>query len=231
MNHVIAYSSTYYTRLLAEETPFVFTRWGDGEWAAMLQKRGEKPGQNCDGHVYFPGMADALRAGLLAHQEAPAPHVYHGLLAIARRMYDAEIANILPAFPWVNGDVLLEAFLQGNLSGFFGALSKREVFYVGPARLQPLGTMLNVSTWLTCPVENAWLSIETLFLQTLTVPRGAVLGLSCGPAAKVLAMRAHHARPDLTLIDFGSMFDGVVGLTTRSYHKGRDWNTLARQML
>lgn len=231
-NAVSKLPSSHYTEMLEERTPFVFTRWGDGEWQAMLRTpRDGGPDQNCDGHQYFPAMVDELRAILLNASRDPFEPVYYGLLKIARRMYEPAISDILPGFQWVDGDVLLEDFIYGRLSPFFAALRQRRVLYVGPERMRGLTAHLPVARWVSCPLKNAWLDVDRLVSDAATFATpGDVVGLSCGPAAKVLAHRLHQLRPDVTIIDFGSMFDGVCGFTTRSYHKGRDWWVISGQM-
>ncbi len=234
LNTVNKLPSSHYTELLEERTPFVFTRWGDGEWEGMLRERGEEKGgrMNCDGHEYFPDMVNEMREILLnATARSPFDVRYFGLLKIARRIYEPAIADILPGFQWVDGDILLEDFVNGQLGDFFEALRLRTITYIGPARLRPLQDMLPIRTWLECPLKNAWLEIDNLYHDLVNgVYRNEVIGLSCGPAAKVLAERLHQRRRDLTIIDFGSMFDGVCGFTTRTYHRGRDWTEIARQM-
>lgn len=244
-NAVTKLNSGFYARLLAHGEPFVFSRWGDGEWEGMLQKRTPVSvtashlsevetlglGQNCDGHLYYFDMCDALRGLLLDQHAHPDPRVFHGLLKIARRMYEPAISDILPGFQWVDGDVLLEDFIYGKALPFFQALRTRRLLYVGPERMKGLTAYLPIARWVTCPLKNAWLEIDALVSEVATyaTPQD-VIGLSCGPAAKVLAMRLHQLRPDVTLVDFGSMFDGVCGFKTRSYHKGRDWALIAQQM-
>lgn len=245
LNNVVKLNSGFYTRLLTHGTPFVFSRWGDGEWEGMLHKHPSASvtashlsevevhglGQNCDGHFYYPNMCDALRGILLDQHARHDDRVFHGLLKIARRMYEPAISDILPGFQWVDGDVLLEDFIYGRLSPFFAALRQRRVLYVGPERMQGLTAHLPVARWVSCPLKNAWLDVDRLVSDAATFATpGDVIGLSCGPAAKVIAHRLHQLRPDVTLVDFGSMFDGVCGFKTRSYHKGRDWALIAQQM-
>lgn len=230
-NAVSKLPTAHYTEMLEERVPFVFTRWGDGEWEAMLQtKRNGAPDRNCDGHFYYPDMVAELRDILLNAPRDPFAPVYFGLLKIARRMYEPAISDILPGFQWVDGDVLLEDFVNGQLTTFFQALRARRLLYVGPERMKGLTAHLPIARWVTCPLKNAWLEIDALVSEVATYAAQDVIGLSCGPAAKVLAHRLHQLRPDVTIIDFGSMFDGVCGFTTRSYHKGRDWWLISRQM-
>ena len=51
----------YYVSMLSGGKPFSFSRFGDGEWNAILGK----PGQNCDGHAFFPELGADLRDALI----------------------------------------------------------------------------------------------------------------------------------------------------------------------
>ena len=215
-------SSAHYASLLRRRIPFVFTRWGDGEWEAIL--RGE--GENCDGHRYWPEMNRALRDIVLSR-----PDYYMGLLKIARRTYDQEIAALVPGYRWADGDALLEDFLAFKAGEFLAELRKRALVYVGPARLRALEKRLTIPAWVETPLKNAWTVYPQVLRETLTGVRTVdTVGLSCGPMAKVLAHELHASHPSLTIIDFGSMFDGMCGYETRSYHKGRDWFALGKQL-
>lgn len=222
-NTVTKHPSSYYTGLLEAGQPFVFTRWGDGEWEAILS---QGVGKNCDGHLYYPAMCQELGALVRAR-----PAYDLGLLKIARRHYENEIAEYVPGYVWVDGDVLLEDFLELRLGAFFKALKRRKGLYIGPRRLRPLKKVLNIQGWVETPLVNAWLEVDRIVHEaTQQGVYAEVVGLSCGPAAKVIAHRLHEANSRLTILDFGSMFDALCGVETRSYHKGRDWRAIGRQL-
>ena len=50
-----------YVDKLKRNVPFSFSRYGDGEWNAILGK----PGMNCDGHEFFPEMGKLLKQTVL----------------------------------------------------------------------------------------------------------------------------------------------------------------------
>ena len=50
----------FYIDKITNKDNFSFTRWGDGEWFCSMGV----PGQNCDGHKYFPEMRESLNTAL-----------------------------------------------------------------------------------------------------------------------------------------------------------------------
>lgn len=98
---------------LRKRNPFSFSRFGDGEWFAILRRSGS----NCDGHTYFPSMGKALKRIVLS-----SPPYYTGLQSKANRFFESntDFQILKHKNKWVDADILhnknaienLEPFLQ-----------------------------------------------------------------------------------------------------------------------
>ncbi len=87
----ISPASPISTSLLAEalldRENFAFSRWGDGEWKALLHPGA---GHNCDGHDYFPSLGAALAEVLESR-----PRYLLGMQSFAQKRMGGEISTWL----------------------------------------------------------------------------------------------------------------------------------------
>lgn len=197
--------------------PFAFSRWGDGEWAAILGRSGT----NCDGHPY----SGALNRALSAVLERP-PTYLVALQAFAMRQDGAAITAWLARralrLPWVDADVFAQASLSGTLTPLIEVLRARGIVLVGPDHLEGLRLfpMLGV---VRVPSTNSFAAFARLqrdLLELLPhVPPQAVVAVSAGMTANLLVDAVHQADAGRTVIDFGSLWDPYVGRRSRKYHR------------
>jgi hypothetical protein len=207
-----------YVALLHAGTPFALSRWGDGEWAAILGDSGA----TCDGQPYTP----QLRAALAAVLESR-PSYFLGLQPFAMRRRGAEIQGWLDqrglAPAWVDADVFARASREGQLEPLIAALRDCSVALVGPHYLEqgfeepedPHAKLIVV------PALDAFGALApTLAAIEQAIEGGAdVIGVSAGPAAKLIVHEVHRAHPDVTVVDFGSLWEPYLGRCTRTYHR------------
>lgn len=198
-------------RNLADRTAFSFSRFGDGEFNAILGLEGA----NCDGHRYFPDMGERLR-GILNQ----GPGYMMGLQPLAVMIHGAK--RILPfsgGIRWVLADCLQWALVEGRLGKLFDALAGREVLLVGPEHLQELA---GSKGWDRIPVpsRDCWLAYE----ETLESSKGvlpaadAVVLLCASMMSNVLIDDLYNWNPANTYLDLGSILDPYVGVNSRIYH-------------
>lgn len=223
---------TYYAGLLTEGKPFALSRYGDGEWYAILGRQG----QNCDGHSYFPDLGEDLRRSLLTRQRG---RFFYALGPLAKREVGDEARrwladNHAPAIAWHHTDTFIEASIEGRLWPLVQALRGQRVLYVGPDylhRAQTVAGLFSVEAWVSVPQTNAYLHKVELLQATFRAMHTAsptVIGFSAGMLSNVLIDRLWRVGGHTTLIDFGSVFDGYAGRISRSYHKRYDWDHLRK---
>ena len=196
---------------LRSSEPWAFSRWGDGEWSAVLGL-GHK---NCDGQAYEP-LREPLRKVL-----RDLPSYLLGMQPLAMERFGSRIRAWLnanaPDLPWVNADVFHDLSKQGSLLEFIAPLRDRSVMVVGPGYLRAVKSILPYRTFVEIPERDAYGAIDRIRLALASVEPGTVVALSAGMPANVL-IHEFRGLPETTWIDFGSVWDPYVGKATRSYH-------------
>ncbi len=206
------------------DKPFTFSRWGDGEWRSVLNKGS---GANCDGHTFFLDMGKQLSQVL---QSKP---VYRlGMQSFAMRLYGKSIKHYLNQhkltdLQWYNADVFHYGAIYGKLIDIVSAVKTRRVLLVGPSHLKSLPAKgLNFWKQIVVPSKNVFLHLKTIHVQIKEVLAAAtepvLVSVSASMPAEILIDWLYtdfgHKH---TLIDFGSLWDQLVGVKSRSYMRNK----------
>jgi len=221
----------HYVASLQEGRLFSFSRFGDGEWSAILGRSGA----NCDGHVYFPELGERLRQAILDPMQ-----YYYAFQPKAMDLDGRAIARFIRhqgvQFAWHDADVFHDANLAGNLFPLVEQLRKMDVVVVGAEHLRHLNEgVFPYVDYIEIPPENCFLEVDTIKEQMLEVARERshmVFALSASMAANVLI---HDLYPligrEHWMIDFGSLWDIYVGVKSRGVYRKHDWFSLIRRNL
>ena len=208
---------------------YSFSRWGDGEWAAMLGDYGP----NADGVNLSEKMGRALRE-VVGRQR---PYL-HGMLPVALRVYGEQIEEYwqeqeLWRDCWYQGEVLLEGMLTGNLLPLLNQLRQRRVLYVGPQYCRQVKQFLSLSGFVGVHGSEAFDDRARILTSVLMAIGGLDIEVVCysaGPASNWLIAEIYEVvEGKVWQLDFGSMWDGFFGVSSRSYIKngGINWEALA----
>jgi hypothetical protein len=217
--------------MLRSGTPFSFSRFGDGEWNAIL----DRPGENCDGHAFFPELGADLRQALLS----PQPYVY-GMQMRAIRDMGGEIRAFLRkggiSMPWQDADVFHYANNDGLLFPLVKQLRSMKVVVVGPAHLRALSdAVFPYVHFVEIPVKNCYLSrsdIEKGVRAYYESSGPAVFAFSASMTTNVLIQNLFPLMGATSwLIDFGSLWDVYVGVKSRGGYAAEDWSVRIRKNL
>jgi len=212
-----------YARWLVKRIPFVFSRWGDGEWSAVLGRSGA----NTDKQPYT---AD-LQADLIRVLEDK-PSYLLGLQPMAVRLLGADIAAWLRArdfWPaWEDSDVWHKASRSGRIKPIVKALRTRRVLLVGPARLRGLARSVPFAAFVEIPNRAAHARLPEMRanLQAALTDFGpdGVVAVCAGMSANILIhdycgpKRTTIGPPRTTWIDFGAVWEPYIGHANRTYH-------------
>src|SRR5215203_1188243 len=125
----------YILKRLRDDQPFTFSRWGDGEWEAVLDLKDQNEA-NCDGHQYF----DSMRIELQNIIKKKPPY----MLGMQRLAYYKMMGRKIDVFLksnnikpgdlwWVDADVFHDASVGGRIGLLFDELKKKNIILVGPA--------------------------------------------------------------------------------------------------
>jgi hypothetical protein len=224
----------YYVDLLDRNIPFGFARYGDGEWLTILGEIGRK---NSNGCTFTKELSDALRNVL--RNNFP---YEHSILRIARRKLSGRIGHFLERekckVEWTIGDTFLDVSLKGKLWPFIQQLRRPTIVYVGPPHLRDLDKkFFKIAEYVQVRKRNASLQRKRSLSEIHAAVRktkATLVGFSSGLHSKVFIDDIwNDFEGELTLIDFGSMWDGYFNVPSRSWiRKGehdfkrrRDMNT------
>jgi hypothetical protein len=208
---------------LKANQPFIFARYGDGEWLTILGFYGMR---NSNGCTFTKELSDDMRAALLRQN----PY-HHAILGIARRerpitYKDKEVPYGGPhidkwleengiTLDWYDGDMLLNESLKGNLFPLIEQIRGRRVLYIGNRRLRGLNMhgagFFPYHAYIEPPAENAHLVKDELLTDIYKAIRQYkidFIGWSAGLAGKVFIDEVYTRFPEVTSLDFGSLFDG-----------------------
>ncbi len=186
-----------------------FSRWGDGEWNAVLDLR--KGRANTDGHQYFDDMREALRAVLRKPQRYDM-----GMQGLARRIMGDQIEAWLEkngaSFEWVRADTFHDAAMRGDWA-FKDAFTAESHAVVGPVHLRPV---FPNARFVEVPTKNCWLDYNNLLkLAGRSVGKVKRIGFCAGMMSKVMIDDMFGG--DVQLLDFGAVFDPLGGVKSRGY--------------
>lgn len=203
---------------------FTFSRWGDGEWKALL-KRHKNGAGNCDHHTFFPAMGNEL-ANVLKKK----PQYMLGMQHLAMRIYGGPISvflktNDLEDLRWFESDVFHYGAIHGRLREIVEAVSKRKLLVVGPPHLKHLkNSRLKYWKFVEVPPRNCYLNLQEIYRHVVAATESQkdplLISVSASMPAEILCDRLydrfgqHH-----TIIDFGSLWDPLVGKLSRRYMK------------
>jgi hypothetical protein len=210
--------SDYVDRLNKNE-PYSFSRWGDGEWRALLKK----PGRNVDGHRYFPAMGKELIEVLTTSP----PKLRLGLQSLALRVFNEEInwfcdKHSVPKV-WENADVFHSALINKQHQPLMDALSKKTIIMVGPQHLSKFKEF-KVRRHILVPDRDCYTAMSRIMKEIndslSRCPDGTVVAISASMPAELMVHRLYNKWGSKHfLIDFGSLWDPFVKVNSRTYHK------------
>jgi hypothetical protein len=203
---------SYYVDLLNSGQPFALSRFGDGEWAWLL----DIPWVNEEGHNYFPEMARELRESLNRnhpmpfHYARPELRVCHNQEQITAY---CERLNVT----WYDCSTFRIANFSGELYPLVEALRQRRVIMVGPEHLAGLKAFPFVDH-IKVPGSNVYkqkVNVLWMLKEVARLLSPDIIAFSAGPLSNILIDELWDG--STTLIDFGSLWDPYVGVKSRRY--------------
>jgi hypothetical protein len=224
---------SWYVGLLAAQTPFSFSRFGDGEWSAIFGAAGA----NCDGHEYFPELGRDLRDAIVK----PLPYFY-AMQPRALKTEGARIAAFLSEngirMHWHDSDVFHEANRTGRLYPLVDQLRRMTVVLIGPASLRAIDpAVFPVSHFIEIPPVNCYEKKHDILSEIVRHAETAgaspvVYAFSASMTANVLIHDLYPRLGDRSwFIDFGSLWDVYAGVNSRLYFKQGNWDTKKKKNL
>lgn len=205
---------------LREETPFAFSRFGDGELRVVARYAGRsngwrhRPPAPSRAHEYFPELGRRLHEVLLSR-----PKYLLGAPPLWFVRYRAELDKLTAGQArWVDAFCFRNAIVGEAFEQFFDALRAKRVILVGAGHL---GALAEEQGWsfLEIPPRDCWLRhAETNAALTGELDDRDVFLFCAAMMSNVLIDELHRRNPDNTYVDMGSALDGYAGVKSRAYH-------------
>lgn len=209
----------FVTKLIQIDKPFVFVKFGDGEYDAVKGK----PGSNCDKDPYTKklqfGLINAVKYySLLDNAYCGQWHSIH-----VKEFFDSIVTGKIN---WINYHVCImdeTSFENNNKLELFKSIkySHRKKILVGNELLEKAKYLLNLDEHLIVPyrnwVENEFDTIYEKIVKFFENDPNPMILTCAGMGSKVLIMELHKKFPNGIFIDIGS---GLDYLCTKKCSRG-----------
>jgi hypothetical protein len=216
-----------YAQVIESGEPFAQVNYADGEWMAVIGETDQPSGKTCDGQSFSERATKLMRQTITE----PRDYVY---ATVFRDGWYRRARRTLPFVndvDWHDKNIIFSAHRKGETGPLIRALRTRRVLLVGPAHLQqlPFG-------WdqIVVPDHDALDHVDRLTLEVAdAIHPESMVCFSASFAAKVLIWRLWpECEPwRVSMLDTGSLFDGLVGRYSRSSTRKPDWPAKAEHIL
>lgn len=222
----------YYLEKLKKGEHFSMTRYGDGEFKAMLSPNPKK--KNYSGHHFYPRMVVEMMRALYKgyHQENHFVSCRRNTIRFAPDYIQNE------NFQWEDCDWFIKAADRGELYPLVEQLRKMKVVVIGSKELLGGGRRIfenSVAETVEVPLKDAWLAIagdpihvgrkiilDELLVLSDRLGDDVVYSFSASFLTKTLIVDLHEQRPNNWFLDFGSLWDPYAGFISRKEHETMD---------
>lgn len=223
----------HYVDMINAGQPFAMPRYGDGEWAWILDIKHV----NEEGHEWSPELGADLRASIMANHPLP---YYYTMPQLDLLHYPTEVCHWLetnqPGPAWYDCSQFRIDSHAGNLWPLLDALRRKQVLVIGPEFLRGLGNigLFSPAGFIAVPERNAYRAKDEIIAHlNWTLRRNVyeVITFSAGPLSKILIDRL-WANPKyrMPLVDIGSLWDVYFGRVSRNYMRAMDPTTLQKNL-
>ena len=221
----------FYINLMKSHTPFSFSRYGDGEWNAVINLGGA----NCDGHQYFPELGEDLKKSLCNKGDyfyALQPRAIRSMRKPVQRFFRTQGIRM----QWHNADVFHDSNKRGKLFPLIAALRSMDVVMIGPGHLRALqDRVFPYREFLEIPSQNCYLAKEEIKKNVRALAGSHEMTVYAFSASMTTKVLIYELFPEIGktnwLIDFGSLWDIYVGVKSRNVYSKRDWSLLIEKNL
>jgi hypothetical protein len=218
--------------------PFVFAKYGDGEYNAAVQLQGG----NCDGTPYTPKLGEGVKDAFCYVAKQPNVYIgqwddFNGVDKYFQSLIDTPVQ-------WVNYNIFIfkskQQFYEQQLA-FYKAIresNKQKLYVCNPAMAERAGPLLNLDAAVTVdPVnwfETNYGDVLNRTISAVKDPNNVMILTSAGMGAKVLITDLYKVFPSATIIDVGSALDLMCsGRRSRNFHtlSDSDIHEMARAIM
>lgn len=219
---ITKFKYSYYLNRIEKDDPFSFSRWGDGEWIALLQS--SPKGRNCDGHPYSSEMGKALSKILASRPPYMLGFQKYSLRLMKKKILRWLAEKKLTDLFWHDADVFHRASANGHMPRIFKVLRSKPLIIVGPPHLRRLRDVIRYNTFIEIPPKNCYSKLKQIIQKTQAaleeLPKPSVVCISASMPAEIIVHQLYQSHgTEASILDMGSVFDPYVGVKSRKYHR------------
>ena len=213
-----------FIRFIETNQPFVFAKFGDGEYNAVQQFQGG----NCDGTPYTSNLGKAITRAF--NSLSPNSNVYIGRWADSQQVSEYFSKSVSNPVNWENYNLLIfrsSAEFFNRAMPYYVALRKatqQKIYVCNESMIGLSRAILGVTDHVVIdPVnwfETQYEQILSSVKQTVRTPESLIILTSAGMGAKPLIADLYQLYPNAIIIDIGSAMDLICShRRTRDYHR------------
>jgi hypothetical protein len=221
----------YFVDMMKAGKPFSFSRFGDGEWNAILGVEGE----NCDGHRYFPELGGELGEAIVNKKDYHYGIQYRAIKNLGWGIFRFLRRNGV-RMEWCDADVFHYCDNAGTLFPLVRQLRAMKVVVIGPKHLRSIqGKVFDYDHFIEIPEKNCYLeknSIRDSVREYYEKNGPAVFGFSASMTTNVIIQELYPLMGSSSwLIDFGSLWDTYTGVESRGKKSKEYWDIMIKKNL
>lgn len=212
-------------RDISNNSPFVFAKFGDGEYNAAVQLQGA----NCDGTPYTPLLGQKIIEAFKFLSKFP--NVYIGKWADFNSVAEYWTTLVPHSFSWADYNILIcrsaQDFLNRGVQ-YFRAIRnapQQKIYVCNASMVSESAHLLHIDTHIVVDsqhwFEHSYDSVLASLLNSVKDPNNVMLLTSAGMGAKPLIAEFWKKYPNSIIIDVGSALDAVC-----SNRRSRDYHTV-----
>jgi hypothetical protein len=207
-----------------------FSRFGDGEWSAVVGRDGE----NCDGHKYSSELQSGLKEALLGN-----PKYNLGMQYFAIKNMGGDIVKFLKDnsldVDWWFADNFHDANLEGRLYPFIKLLRESSSVVIGPAYMRELD-IFPITEFVEVPSKNCFDDYNRIYRETKEIAErldsGAIFLFSASMASNVIIHNLYKEFGERhSFLDVGALWDIYLGKKSRGVYNENHWDDTIKKNL
>jgi hypothetical protein len=225
--NMVTRDAEWFLSKFRDGTPVTFSRWGDGEWRAAINR---VRGKNCDGHPFSPNLLRELQAVL-----QDKPQYTMGMQPLAVKLYGEPILkfikdNGLEYVEWSDGDVLHKVAIKKQLGTVIDALRGRRIIMVGSKHLLKLrnGTSFDlpfdfINVGGTSVFDRRQKIMDEVSAALDKATESCIVSFCSGMTTEIMLHKLYPVYGTKhSLVDFGSLWDPLAGVKSRTYMRQKN---------
>jgi GR25 family glycosyltransferase involved in LPS biosynthesis len=218
-----------FTKKIQTNEPFVFAKFGDGEYNAAIHHQGA----NCDGTPYTNKLGQSVREAIQdltqSQSHSQSSNVFIGRWQETKGVDQYFQSLTTTPIQWLNYNNFIfksrYEFMNTHF-GFYKAIryaTQQKIYVCNQSMIDRSNQLLNINNHICIdPVnwfDTSYYTVLGNVISSVQKPTECIILVSAGMGAKKLIADLHKVLPSATIIDLGSALDLMCGgRRSRDFH-------------